>query len=114
LVCIYAMAYICVIKVINHKQKLIKMTTQIKLQKQLELISLLESFGVTYNRSGIGVESEMQFTKNGAFSLTLSNDVDLKDVFEEASPIEGMIVTNSWSDSGFKTAKFPVRVVTFE
>ena len=25
MVCIYAMAYICVIKVINHKQKLIKM-----------------------------------------------------------------------------------------
>jgi hypothetical protein len=89
------------------------MTTAQKLEKQTLLMAALDSYGCSFNRL-FGIESEMQYTKQGAASTTISNDIDLKDVFEETTPIEGMIIANSWLDSGFNTPKYPVRIITFE
>ena len=92
------------------------MTTSQKIENQNRLFELLDSYGCRFQSSQLGCESEMAYSKNnaaGAVNTYVSNDVDLKDVFEDER-IEGMVVTNSWLDNGFKTAKYPVRIVTFE
>lgn len=93
------------------------MTTQTQIEKQNELFSLLDSYGCRFTSSNLGFNSEMAYTKNnagGKISTTISDDIDLNDVFEEAEKIEGMVVINGWNDNGFKTAKFPVKTIIFE
>lgn len=63
MVCIYAMAYICVIKVINHNQKLIKMTTQFKIAATAPTsyqYNSLSRFGMTIKKNGNGSFSSEQ------------------------------------------------------
>ena len=94
-------------------QTIITHATQIERQSQLSL--LLENYGVTY-QSCIGIESENTYAKeNSSFGIAtvLAYDVDLAGVFEATEKIEGMSVVESTRDNGFKTASYPVLVVTF-
>ena len=91
--------------------------SQIQIENQNLLFNLLDSYGCSFTSSNINFNSEMSYTKNnggGKISTTISDDIDLNDVFEEAEKIHGMVVINGWRDNGFNTAKFPVKTIIFE
>lgn len=87
------------------------MKTQELIEKQQQLIAELESYGCSFRHS-IGVESEMAYAKNHSGNIVVSDDVDFRDIYEDGIP-SFFTVENSWRDSGFRTASYPVKVVTF-
>jgi myo-inositol-hexaphosphate 3-phosphohydrolase len=79
------------------------------LLNQLEII--LKGYGLSEQKS-LGEMSEMAYSRN-ARNIKISYDVDLNDVFDGISKIDGMIVRNESNSREFGSTVFPYTVITF-
>ena len=96
--------------------KLSKMKN-LKIENQKLLFKFLDAYGCRYTSSGLGIDSEMAYTKSnggGAIATIVSGDIDLNDVFEDEPKIKGMVVTSEWAFNGFGNPQFPVNRITFD